>query len=158
MDTALADILDVLNETDLFDDLTEDELAKVAALCEREFYPAGTVISRQGEPIGKLYVVIKGLVQFHLQVGPDRFWAVDSSPKGSCFGWATLLGPPYTWASEARCTEPTHLMVIDGSGLRALCQSHSHIGFVVMLGIGRVVTKRLENSRQQVATLADQRH
>ena len=149
------DVAEVLRGTEVFNGLTDDELGMVLDLCEVESHPAGAVISRQGDPIDRLYVVAEGLVQFHIQVGPNRFWGVDSSIEGACFGWATLLGPPYIWASEARCTEPTTLLAVQGSGLRALCQSYPRIGFVVMLGIGRVVTRRLQASRQQVAMLAE---
>lgn len=146
---------EILGETEVFRGLTNDELDLVADLCSREFHPAGLTLSRQGDNIDKLYVVQEGLVQFRFQVGTTRYWSVDSSSAGDCFGWAALLGPPYTWASEARCAEHTTLVTVDAAGLRTLCQSYPRIGFVAMSGIGRVVTQRLEKSRQQVATLAD---
>jgi CRP-like cAMP-binding protein len=148
-------IQETLRETEVFRGLTNDELDLVADLCSPEFHPAGLTLSQQGDDIDKLYVVQEGLVQFRFQIGATRYWSVDSSSEGECFGWAALLGPPYTWASEARCAEHTTLLTVDAARLRALCQSYPRIGFVVMSGIGRVVTQRLEKSRQQVAMLAD---
>ena len=40
---------------------------------------AGLVLSQQGDRIDRLYVVQEGLVQFRFQVGPNKFWSVDSS-------------------------------------------------------------------------------
>ena len=148
------DYADVLRNTEVFQDLTLDELRLVAALCGRESYDVDTQLSREGEEVKKLYVVEEGHVQFQIETGAGRLWSVDSSSKGECFGWAALLEPPHTWASGARCVEPTTLVTVDAAGLRELCRSYPHIGFVVMSGIGRLISRRLDNTRRQLAHVA----
>ena len=149
------DYVDVLRNTEVFQSLTDDELHLVAALCDRESHPAGTQLSQQGDEVSKVYIVEEGRVHFQIQIGGGRLWSVDSSSRGECFGWAALLDPPYRWASGARCVEPTALVRVDAPGLRALCRSHLHIGFKVMSGIARLISRRLDHTRRQVASVAD---
>jgi CRP-like cAMP-binding protein len=156
MGTATATIQDVLRHAEVLRGLTDDEIEMLERLCTQESHPAGARLSTQGDEIHKLYVVEHGMVHFQIHIPGDGAWSVDSSTGGDCFGWASLFGPPYRWASSAVCVQPTRLTAIEGAGLRALCHSYPHIGFVMMAGIGRVVTYRLEKVRQQVATLAAQ--
>ena len=149
------EFVDVLGKTEIFGKLSENEIGKVAALCSRESYEAGTHLSRQGEEIRKIYVVEEGLVQFQIEIAAGRPWSVDSSAKGNCFGWAALLDPPHPWASTARCVEPTTLVTVDAAKLRDLCGAESHIGYAVMLGIAGLISRRLENTRIQLAQLAE---
>ncbi len=149
------DLREVLRKTEVFGRLSEEELGAVTVLCDKESYEAGTQLSRQGQEIGKVYVVEEGLVQFQIEVGPGRSWSVDSSRKGDCFGWAALLNPPHTWASSARCAEPTTLVTVDASRLRDLCSAEPHIGHIVMLGIAGLISHRLDNTRIQLAHVAE---
>ena len=148
------DYADVLRNTEVFQGLTDDELRLVAALCGRESCGADTQLSREGDKVEKLYVVEEGHVQFRIATGAGRLWTVASSSQGECFGWKALLGPPHTWASSARCVEPTTVTTVDGAGLRELCRSYPHIGFVVMSGIARLISRRLDNTRRQLAHVA----
>ena len=149
------DFKEVLQKTEVFGGLSEKELGTVVTLCDRESYEAGTQLSRQGQEIGKVYVVEKGLVQFQIEVGPGRFWSVDSSGKRDCFGWAALLNPPHPWASFARCVEPTTLVTVDAIQLRDLCMAEPGIGHIVMLGIAGLISHRLDNTRIQLAHVAE---
>ena len=150
------DYADVLRNTDIFQELAEDELRLVSVLCARESYDTEAQLSREGDEIGKLYVVEEGRVLFQIETGWGRLWSVDSCSRGECFGWAALLEPAHTWASAARCVEPTRLITIDAAGVRELCRSYPHIGFVVMSGIARLTSRRLDNTRRQLAQAADQ--
>jgi CRP-like cAMP-binding protein len=145
----------VLRNTEVFRRLSDEELGKMVRLCTRQSYEAGTQLSQQGKEIRNLYVVEEGLVQFHIEIGPGRSWAVDSSGKDECFGWAALLEPPHTWASSARCVEGTTLVVVGGTKLRELCQREPHIGYAVMLGTAQVLRQRLNHARVQVVHLAE---
>lgn len=148
---------DLIPDAEVFEGLSPDELRMIARLCSREVYGAGEQISTEGEEVTKLYVVEEGRVQFSIKTDKGNLVPVDTSSKGECFGWAALLGPPHVWASSARAIELTTVVTVDASGLRALCRSYPHIGFVVMSGIGRLIANRLAHTRHQVANLTDQR-
>ena len=149
------EFVDVLRNTEVFGGLNEDELRMVAALCGREHHEAGTCISCQGEAVNKLYVVEDGLVQFQIEIGRGRSWSVDSSGKGDCFGWASLLAPLHPWASNAICVERSSFVTIESVDLHKLFRAQCRIGYAVMMGIAGLIARRLDNTRMQLAHLAE---
>ena len=96
------DVATFLSRHPPFDELSPDELAKVAASVEIEHFPAGTVILEQsGEPAGHLYVVRKGAVEL---IAEGRLY--DLLSDGEVFGQFSLLAHE-TPTSTVRAHEDT---------------------------------------------------
>ncbi|MDQ7029922.1 MAG: Crp/Fnr family transcriptional regulator [Ardenticatenia bacterium] len=70
MATISPDVANVLKETDLFGDLSDDALEEVIGAARRLEFPGGLYIFHQGEQAVSFYVLVEGRVRL-IQVTPD---------------------------------------------------------------------------------------
>ena len=55
--------LELLRQTDLFQDLTKEELGRLTAISVKESFEAGKVIFEEGEKGDRFYLILKGEVR-----------------------------------------------------------------------------------------------
>ncbi len=145
-----------LGNSELFQQLSLAQLDKIRRLGQLEEYQAGAAIFGERTPAGKLYVLEEGKVA--LQMEPPsgasqagRRMTVDTVATGEVFGWSAVVGPqPYTLT--AVCLEPTKVVAIDGKGLRTLMDDDHGLGYHVLTGLIKVVSSRLDETRQLLFT------
>jgi len=145
----------VLASSQLFGELSDDELEKIAALSREEVYEAGTTIFREGDPASDLYIVEDGKVVIEMQIrlgpgGPGRQGAIDVMTKGQVFGWSAI-GERQTLSMSARCIEDTKVITLDGDRLSRLFDEDSRIGSKVRKKLLGVVYSRLRRTRDTLA-------
>src|SRR3954471_11586051 len=92
------DIVEFLRAHDPFARLDEAALEKLASRTEVEFFAAGDVIFRQGEPeLRHVRIVRRGAVEL-----VDRGRVLDLLGEGEWFGHPSMLsGLPTGWAARA---------------------------------------------------------
>jgi signal transduction histidine kinase len=145
----------VLASSQLFGELSDEELDKIAALSREEVYEAGTTIFREGDPASDLYIVEDGRVVIEMQIrlgpgGPGRQGAIDVMTKGQVFGWSAI-GERQTLSMSARCIEDTKVITLDGDRLSRLFDEDSRIGSKVRKKLLGVVYSRLRRTRDTLA-------
>jgi len=145
----------VLASSQLFGELSDEELDKIAALSREEVYEAGTTIFREGDPASDLYIVEDGKVVIEMQIrlgpgGPGRQGAIDVMTKGQVFGWSAI-GERQTLSMSARCIEDTKVITLDGDRLSRLFDEDSRIGSKVRKKLLGVVYSRLRRTRDTLA-------
>ncbi|HID86650.1 MAG TPA: cyclic nucleotide-binding domain-containing protein, partial [Anaerolineae bacterium] len=143
-----------LRKSPIFEDLTDDELERIASLCREEVYEAGTIIHEEGTPAEDLYIVQDGevVLELELELHPyasPRRTTIEVVTKGEAFGWSSLV-EPHVRTLSAKCTERTRLIVLRGSELMDLFESEPHIGYKVMAAISKLVGSRLRDTRQKL--------
>lgn len=113
----LSKILEDMGRTDVFKDLTQEDIELVAQDVQTRFCAKGTLIFTPGDPANSLYVVVKGEVElFDPQENMKKFLEMKA---GDAFGRLSLLtGSPHT--KVARAAEDTWLTVISEVTLRHL--------------------------------------
>jgi len=126
----------------LFQNLESDEVAKILALSEKQNYQAGDLVFAQDQEAKKLFVVEKGSVGMILQLKPGTEQMIATELSGGLFGWAALL-PPYRYTTSAKCLEPSQLITLDGSKVRALCFQEPRLGVVLMEGLAQFIANRI---------------
>ncbi len=98
-----------LQRVPLFNGLDEDDLRRITALSRIAEVPAGTVVTRTGEPGDSFFVVIDGM----LEVRPPVGTVVELRP-GDFFGEMSLLdGEPRSATVVA--TTDVRLLIVDRS-------------------------------------------
>ena len=145
----------VLASSQLFGELTDGELDKIAALSREGVYEAGTTVFREGDPARDLYIVEDGKVVIEMKIrlgpgGPGRQGAIDVITKGEVFGWSAI-GERQTLTMSARCIEDTKVIALDGERLSRLFDEDSHIGSRVRKKLLGVVYSRLRHTRDTLA-------
>lgn len=128
---------------------TDDELRPLVAAARVEQHAAGSVLFREGDYIGSVFVVTAGTVALEI-IGPDhrmrRFQTVES---GELLGWSPLLGSgPMTAA--ARALTDVRVVALDAKAVLALCDQDPKFGFQFMRRIAVAIAARLSATRLQL--------
>ena len=149
------DKLEVLKRSELFRELTDEQLHLVEEMCTPEVYEPGTIICIQGQIEEKAYIVEEGLVGIILEVGPLAQRQVQAVCNFEAFGWSSMI-PPYTCTANVKAIEKTKVLAFDGRKLCDLCLTQSDIGCRVCRSIARVVAERLRQSYIQLLGVTHQ--
>jgi ATP/ADP translocase/HEAT repeat protein len=123
----------LLQKIDLLQDARSAHLALLASIAEDVDVDAGTVLLRQGEPTGALYVVVDGVVDLE-SVDGQQIEATD----GRAFGtWALIDEAPSLVTATVR--DPTRLLRITRSDFYDLLADHSELALGLLQGLARRV-------------------
>lgn len=148
-------VKEILTQCYLFDELTDEELEKVAALCREEVYEPGTIILSEGTPAKDLYIIKDGKValeaSFSMRPGSGKEGTIDViTQQGQAFGWSAI-GGTHVFTMTARCLQTTEVLAIDGVQLRSLLAEDWFMGYKVMEGLVGMVSSRLRHTKETLA-------
>ena len=111
------------------------------------FFPAGTVLFREGEPGREMYVVHSGKVSLSRRLG-DREQIIALLPTGEFFGeMAILLDRPRS--ATAQVVEDAWLLVIDAKTFAAMLKTRAEIAARLV----QTMAERLQRANQQIELL-----
>lgn len=143
------DRLDILKKSELFSDLTTQELRIVEAMAEPRQVTAGSIICKQGRIEENIYLVEEGGVAILLEVGPMSQRQVQAATVFESCGWSAMV-EPFVATATVKATEKTRLIAFRGSDLRGLCTSRPEIACKIYRAVARVVAKRLRQAYVQL--------
>ncbi len=144
--------IQALSKFPVFQDLTDDELEKVAALCREETFEAGTIVHEEGSEAQYFYIVRDGKVALELELelqpyASTRRTIIEEITEGQAFGWSSLV-EPHIRTLSSKCTERTSAIVFERAALLDLFDSDPRIGYKVMTAVSKIVGSRLRDTRQ----------
>jgi len=143
----------ILRLSDLFNEVSDDQLKKLAPFCREEVYEAGAMIFRAGTPSHTIHIVESGSValEMNLKIGRGGGSAtIGVVTRGGCIGRSGLMSP-YVHTLTGRTLEKTEVIALDARILRRWCEENPDEGCIVMNNAAKVVASRLEHTE---ATLA----
>lgn len=134
---------------DLFKNLPEDLLKKIAAISAEKSVKRGEFVFREGEKADKLHFLISGSValRVNLTSRPESVTVSYISVPYQSFGWSGVVAPHH-YTSSAECDEDSELLTIPAGPFMKLMEEHPEAGFKVMKRIAEIIADRLRNSRQ----------
>lgn len=123
-------------------------------------YDTGEILFREGEPANQLFLIEDGhvLLEGHrpgLHLGPLN--AVQELGPGDVLGWSWLF-PPFTWHLQARATEPTSAILLNGAHLLVTAERDTRFGYCLMKRVSQVLIRRLQSTREQLAERTEACH
>jgi DNA-binding Lrp family transcriptional regulator len=86
--------LEALRKSDLFEGLSDDELAAIAKMAREETYDVGVVIFYENDPAKNVYIVREGRVAILIDIGRGKQTVIDTICRNGSFGWSAMV-PPY---------------------------------------------------------------
>lgn len=137
---------ELLGECPLFAGLDDETLAFIAGCGVNARFEPGDFLFREGEPADTFYVLRHGVVTLELRAPARRPLVIETLHDGDVAGWSWLV-PPYRWAFDARVTEPTAAVALDGACLRGKCGEDPALGFELMQRFSHVMVERLQATR-----------
>lgn len=138
---------ETLSQVELFEGLKPDELDQIAAICEERTIAAGQVVAKQGDVGDELFVIWEGLVEVIHEETPE-----DPAPRtvvnlgqGQVFGEMALVDFGPRSATVRVISDNAILQAIPREAFLEVCESHQHLGYVVMRNMAADLSFKLRH-------------
>lgn len=139
----------LLAEHPFFKDLEPEHLKLVVGCASNLVFHAGQFLFHEGEEANAFYVIRQGRVAieaFSPEHGPIT---IQTECDGEVLGWSWLI-PPFHWRFDARATDQTRVIALDGKCLREKCAKDHDLGYEMMKRFALIIAERLEATRLQL--------
>ena len=150
----MTDIVTTLKRAEVFLELSDNELEKIAALpsCREETYQEGDVIFSAGDFARTMFVLKDGQVELVADLRrPEQESSsavvVDRITTGDFFGWSALVGP-HSRVFSAVSKRYSEVIHIDGDELLSLFEEDNRIGYRFFHSLSTVIGTRLRYMEQ----------
>ena len=149
----MATVKQSLATSELFKDLTDEDLDKVAALGQMEVYEKGAPLFVEGATAEKCFVVELGRVALNIGIpsvsGINKEVTVETIKNGQSCGYSAVKGAP-VYALSARAVEPVRVIAIDGKRLYDVLKENPVMGYKVMSRMAASLSATLKNVRSMI--------
>ena len=146
----MTDCAAVLRATQIFEELTDEQIGKVADLCQEETFEIGGIIFKEGDASDKVYAIVQGKVALDMGLSFSahvrRRATIDIVTRGQLVGWSAVSGSK-VFTMTARCLEKTTALGIAGDGLRLLFEQDPQMGYRVQRRTVDLAHSRLGSAR-----------
>jgi CRP/FNR family transcriptional regulator, cyclic AMP receptor protein len=139
----------ILLSLPIFKSFNDAEIKLLVGCASNVVYKPDQYISREGDDANIFYVIRHGRVVVELfspQHGPV---CIQTCTEGDVLGWSWLI-PPYKSRFDAKVTEQTRLIALDGKCLRSKCEKDHSLGFKMMQIFTEIMAERLNATRLQL--------
>lgn len=141
-----------LKEAEIFKNLNDGQLKKLADIAAEEEHPAGKVLYRKGDAASRFYIVVQGRVvlQTEVDIGPDHpplLFDLTTVTAGRSMGWS-VFAAPNRYTAGCRCVEKTKLIAFNADKLKGLLDGDPLLGYEVLKGVIAMLASRLNNTLQ----------
>ena len=152
----------LLRETELFRDLTGEQIGKILKISLHVTFPEGEVIMREGEEGNTMYIILEGTVEVvkSLVMGdPDEeeneknkvFTRLDASDH-AVFGEIALLETMRRTATIKTVTK-CRFYEIKRESFLGLTEADHELGYRIFLNLARIVSTRLRKADEDTIKL-----
>jgi CRP/FNR family cyclic AMP-dependent transcriptional regulator len=137
-----------LQHINIFADMTEAEMYRLAERTTMRTYPRGKVISQPSDPPDTIYLIKEGRVKLCRYSASGREQILSLLERGDIFGERSLVGA----STEAHCEafEDTLICVLRRRDFEDLMQSKPELALRVM----KVLAERLRQAEEAIENLA----
>ncbi len=138
----------ILSSHPVFKSFDNAEIKLLVGCASNVVYNENQQIFREGDEANTFYVVRQGRViveVFSPWQGPI---CIQTCTEGDVVGWSWLI-PPYKWRFDAKATEHTRLIALDGKCLRSKCEHDTSLGFKMMKIFTEIMAERIDSTRLQ---------
>ncbi len=132
----------LLQRSELFVELTPEQIERIVALGHEVVYNAGDVVIHEGEPSDDIYIICSGMVEVEVAKGtvpdvpgPPQLSSIVRLGQGQVFGEMALVDRGARSATVRCVADDTTLYVIQRQNFWDLCDGDHHIGYIVMRNI-----------------------
>jgi len=153
----MTEVTGALRRSELFSGLTDEQLARVAALGEDLAFERGEAVVREGEPGHRVFVVRRGMVEVQVargwasdEDGPEPMERIVTLGPGQAFGEMAILDRGPRSATVRSVEDDTRLFAIPGQALMSLCEENPRIGYLLMRNLALDLSFKLRHRNLRV--------
>jgi CRP/FNR family cyclic AMP-dependent transcriptional regulator len=140
---------DLLTAHPFLTGLTPKQLDRLSIWGHTTILHGGTQLFAEGGRADRFWLVGEGHVSLSTAVPGRGDIVVETLGPGSVLGWS-WLSPPYRWHYSAAVLDLVHAVVLDGPGVRDLCENDPVLGYELMRRFTQVVIDRLQQTRARL--------
>src|SRR6185437_10553469 len=148
----MAATIDVLRYLQFFGVLSNDELERVAELCEQKTYVSGEQIFREGEPGNRLFIVAEGEVRISRQIPGAGEEALAVLKAGAMFGEMAVFDRSER-STDAISHGGTRVITISRAEFEMLLDFHRDLVYKVLWSVVRVLSGRLRATNDSLRSV-----
>jgi CRP-like cAMP-binding protein len=134
--------LSLIKKAAIFADLEENELERVAEICNEQQFKFGKTIFKEDEPGNRLYIIAEGEVRISRNVPGSGEEALAVLKSGACFGEMAVLDRS-TRSTDAIANTDCVLLTITRSDFDMLLDFDRELGYKVLWSVVRLLCDRL---------------
>ena len=142
------DMIEVLENCDIFSGLDDKQIKKIANICHMETFETGENLLSQGDFGENLYIIAEGhvLLERSVDMGHRKAnVAISMLGKRRALGcWSTLLGEGHNLNTSATCRKPTKAVVVKGQVLREIMIADVQLGFKTLERLCFILRDRIQ--------------
>jgi CRP-like cAMP-binding protein len=140
------DIQSLLKNIEIFQGLTDEELAEIAAICKERLLQEGERFTTQGTPGDSVGIVKEGLLSITVTsaMAPTTQEIVHLG-KGQVIGEMSLVDKGPRSATAEALSSPVNLLVIKHDDFHQLCKTNHRIGYIVFRNIAADLSFKLRH-------------
>ena len=142
-----------LSQADLFDNLTEEQLDKIAAITEAATLPKEIVLIEEQDTSDALYIVATGSVEIWLNPGMIASEAQSAKPvlvaelmPGQVFGEMALVDQGMRSATAITSQDNSFILRLPREKLIELCETDIELGYKVMKNLAADLALKMRNT------------
>jgi CRP/FNR family cyclic AMP-dependent transcriptional regulator len=139
----------LLAEHPFFKGIESRHLQLLVGCASNVRFNAGEFLFREGEEANQFYVVRFGKVSVEVYNPQKGGITIQTLGEGDILGWSWLIAP-YQWHFDARATELTRAIALDGKCLRGKCEEDRDFGYELLKRFAGIMASRLEATRVQL--------
>jgi len=139
----------ILGEHPFFKGLEEPYLQLFVDCASNVRFNAGETIFREGGDADKFYLIRQGKVALETAAPQRGSVIIQTLGEGEVLGWSWLVAP-YRWRFDARATELTRAIALDGKCLRGRSEEDHDLGYELMKRAAQIMEQRLQAARLQL--------
>lgn len=147
--------LELLRHFPFFCFMDDRELKAVATVAQDLHLKQGDVLVEAGQPADALFFLIDGHLPYYMVVTTERVpdyrqeYFIGYINPNEIFGISALI-EPYRFTATIRVDEPSRVIRIEASALRALCEMDTNLSIGLLKAIAKTAMERLEMTRVQL--------
>lgn len=145
----MEDLKTYLHEHPFLQGLNTPHLDLIVGCAKNVRFDTGEFIFKEGQEANEFFLIRHGKVSLEIYAAEKGHIAVQTVGEGDVLGWSWLI-PPYNWQFDARATEMTRAIALDGLCLRNKCEKDHDLGYELLKRFSYVVSQRLESTRLQL--------
>jgi len=145
----MKNLVNFLQQSDIFYQLTPPQLELVANLCKVVSYQEGDIIFKENSTSKELYIIMQGEV--HITIGTQAGEVVIAKlRRGQSFGEIALVDEGLRSASARAAQKDTSLIIIQREQLIMLCESYPQLGYRLMHNLAMDLAMKIRNTDLQI--------
>lgn len=134
--------LELIKESAIFADLTDDELSHITEICEEQKFKSGATLFKEGEPGNRLYIIADGEVRISRDIPGSGEEALTVLKKGACFGEMSVFDRSER-STDAIANKDCTLITITRSDFEIMLDFNREIAYKILWSVVRMLSQRL---------------